>query len=183
MKSTSIIGVALLVMVAVTHSMALAEQPESAGMIKIGNFQMDMYEYPNIVGEYPVTGVSWAEADAMCKTEGKRLCTADEWVRACRGPQGLRFPYGPVYDGTKCNSESPVDAPQRIGETPKSCVSGYGVYDLNGNVWEWVGTTLDEEVSVRGGAWSSSSCAECALVFWENKPNTRSDRAGFRCCK
>jgi formylglycine-generating enzyme required for sulfatase activity len=34
----------------------------------------------------------------------------------------------------------------RIGDTPKTCVSGYGVYDLNGNVWEWVGTTVEEGV-------------------------------------
>ncbi len=183
MKAINIVILVVSVIVVSASSIALAEQPESAGMMTIGDFQMDTYEYPNIVGEYPVTSVSWAEAAAMCEAEGKRLCTANEWVRACRGPQGLRFPYGPTYDGTKCNSESQIDAPQRIGDTPKTCVSGYGVYDLNGNVWEWVGTTLEEEVSIRGGAWSSSSCAECALVFWENKPNTRSDRTGFRCCK
>lgn len=174
----------LLLLATIVHvSLLDAEQKKSAGMVKIGKFYMDLYEYPNIIGEYPVTNVTWAEANAMCEAEGKRLCAPDEWVLACRGPQGLRFPYGPVYDGTKCNSESPIDTPQRIGETPKTCVSGYGVYDLNGNVWEWVGDSLDQEVSIRGGAWSSSSCAECALVFWENKPNTSSDRVGFRCCK
>jgi len=152
-------------------------------MIKIGKFSMDKYEYPNQVGELPVTNVTWAEAQAACESVGKRLCSAEEWVMACRGPQGLRFPYGPTYDGTKCNSESKVDVPQRIGDTPRTCVSGYGVYDLNGNVWEWVGASVDSGVSVRGGAWSSSSCAECALKFWENFPNTKSDRAGFRCCK
>jgi formylglycine-generating enzyme required for sulfatase activity len=160
-----------------------ADQPETAGMIKIGNFYMDRYEYPNIIGELPVTNITWAEATAMCEAIGKRLCTPEEWVRACRGPQGLRYPYGPTYDPTKCNSESQVDRPQRIGETPSTCVSGYGVYDLNGNVWEWVGTSLDQEVSIRGGAWSSSSCAECALKFWEHKPEMQSDRVGFRCCK
>jgi formylglycine-generating enzyme required for sulfatase activity len=153
-------------------------------MIKIGNFYIDKYEYPNQVGEYPLTNITWHEAQAICESVGKRLCTADEWVRACRGPQGLRFPYGPTYDGTKCNSESKVDRSQRIGDTPETCVSGYGVYDLNGNVWEWVGESKDdEELSIRGGAWSSESCAECALKQWIKKPNAQSDRVGFRCCK
>jgi formylglycine-generating enzyme required for sulfatase activity len=159
------------------------EQVTDENMIKIGNFYMDKYEYPNKIGELPVTNVTWQEARAMCEAEGKRLCTDQEWVQACRGPQGLRYPYGPTYDGTKCNSESPFDGPTRIGENPKTCVSGYGVYDLNGSVWEWVGTSLEDGVKVRGGAWSSESCAECALELWVNSPNTSSDRGGFRCCK
>lgn len=152
-------------------------------MVRVGNFYMDKYEFPNKVGAIPVTNVTWEEAQAFCESVGKRLCTADEWVMACRGPRGLRYPYGPVYDGTKCNSESKVDAPLKIGKTPKACVSGYGIYDLNGNVWEWVGTSLEDGVSVRGGAWSSESCAECALKLWIDAPNIKSDRAGFRCCK
>ena len=158
-----------------------ANQQEYDNMIKIGNFYMDTYEFPNRVGELPVTNVTWQEASALCESVGKRLCTDQEWVQACRGPQGLRFPYGPIYDGTKCNAESKVDAPLAIGQTPKTCVSGYGVYDLNGNVWEWVGTAQDD-VKVRGGAWSSSSCAECALHFWDNAPMTKSNRGGLRCC-
>ena len=187
MKTCFILGLSLLVvsmsLLCLNNSVVTAEQKTSENMVKIGKFYMDKYEFPNKIGEYPVTNVTWQEAKAMCESVGKRLCTADEWVMACRGPQGLRFPYGPVYDGTKCNSESTVDEPMKIGETPATCVSGYGVYDLNGNVWEWVGTSLEEGVSVRGGAWSSSSCAECALLFWVNAPNTKSDRGGFRCCK
>lgn len=79
------------------------------------------------------------EAAALCESVGKRLCTDEEWVQACRGPQGLRYPYGAIYDGAKCNAESKIDAPLPIGQTPATCVSDYGVYDLNGNVWEWVG--------------------------------------------
>ncbi|MBD3305746.1 SUMF1/EgtB/PvdO family nonheme iron enzyme [candidate division KSB3 bacterium] len=152
-------------------------------MVRIGNFFIDIYEFPNTPGALPVTNVTWHDAKALCEAEGKRLCTAEEWVQACRGPQGLRYPYGQEYDGTKCHAESQVDAPLKIGDTPSTCVSGYGVYDLNGNVWEWVGTSLQEGVSVRGGAWSSESCAECALKLWEDKPNTKSDRAGLRCCQ
>jgi eukaryotic-like serine/threonine-protein kinase len=156
------------------------DAPEN--MVRIGDFYMDTYEFPNKIGELPVTEVTWHEAQGMCVAVGKRLCTGDEWVKACRGPQGLRFPYGPTYDPTKCNSDTKASMPMRIGDTPPACVSGYGVYDMNGNVWEWVGST-PEDASIRGGAWSSSSCAECALVFWEGKPATESKLAGFRCCE
>jgi formylglycine-generating enzyme required for sulfatase activity len=152
-------------------------------MIKIGNFYMDQYEFPNKLGELPVTDVTWEEAAAMCTAVGKRLCTPEEWTLACRGPQGLRYMYSQEYNGTLCNSESTIDAPQKIGSAPATCVSGYGIHDLLGNVWEWVGASSAQEVAIRGGAWSSSRCAECALKFWEGKPATKSNRAGFRCCK
>ncbi|PID58818.1 hypothetical protein CSB45_02125 [candidate division KSB3 bacterium] len=169
--------------VVASRQLAAQEQMDTENMVRIGNFYMDKYEYPNTIGELPQTNVTWQEAKAICESRGKRLCTDKEWVQACRGPRGLRYPYGPTYDGTKCNSESPFDGPTRIGENPTSCVSGYGVYDLNGSVWEWVGRSLEEGVKVRGGAWSSESCAECALEFWVNAPHTSSNRAGFRCCK
>lgn len=183
MKKFVGVVVSLLFVMIVASSSVSADPGSFEHMVKIGNFYMDIYEFPNKIGEYPVTNVTWYEAKALCESVGKRLCTDTEWVMACRGPQGLRFPYGPVYDGTKCNSESRVDAPMRIGDTPKTCVSGYGVYDLNGNVWEWVGTTVEEGVMVRGGAWSSLSCAECALKLWVDAPYIKSDRGGLRCCK
>ena len=180
------IGCGMLCVGFVIGTVMLTANQESAGqyenMMKIGKFYMDKYEFPNRVGETPVTNVSWQEAAALCESVGKRLCTDEEWVQACRGPQGLRYPYGAIYDGAKCNAESKIDAPLPIGQTPATCVSGYGVYDLNGNVWEWVGNSLEGGVKVRGGAWSSSSCAECALHFWDNAPMTKSNRAGLRCC-
>jgi formylglycine-generating enzyme required for sulfatase activity len=186
-KSRSIavvLSLCLYVSIALTTNQEISASSKTPeGMVKIGNFYMDKYEFPNTIGEFPVTNVTWYEAKAMCESVGKRLCTAEEWVLACRGPKGLRFPYGHEYNGKMCNSESKVDAPLSIGATPESCVSGYGVYDLNGNVWEWVGTSLETGVSVRGGAWSSESCAECALKLWINSPNTKSNRGGFRCCK
>lgn len=180
MKKCLEVGVTVL-FILVASVANTADTPHN--MVKIGNFYIDKYEFPNKIGEYPVTNVTWHEAKTLCESVGKRLCTDEEWVRACRGPQGLRYPYGAVYDGSKCNSESQVDAPMRIGETPRTCVSGYGVYDLNGNVWEWVGVSLEDDVMVRGGAWSSESCAECALKMWVNAPYIQSVRGGFRCCR
>jgi sulfatase modifying factor 1 len=186
MKKTSILFLSFALMGLLLFgltSMADQQQNGLENMIKIGNFAIDKYEFPNKVGEFPATNVTWYEAKAMCESVGKRLCTFHEWTLACRGPQGLRYMYSQEYNGMLCNSESTVDAPQRIGDNPATCVSGYGVYDMLGNVWEWVSPSGNEAVSIRGGAWSSSRCAECALKFWEGKPDTQSNRAGFRCCR
>ena len=56
----------------------MAGHEPSADMVKIGNFYMDKYEFPNRIGEYPVTNVTWSEATAMCESVGKRLCTPEE---------------------------------------------------------------------------------------------------------
>lgn len=153
----------LAVMIMVPQSdVSTTNQTTADNMVKIGNFYMDKYEFPNHIGDMPVTDVNWHEAAALCESVGKRLCAPDEWVRACRGPQGLRFPYGPTYDPTKCNSESRASEPMRIGETPATCVSGYGVHDLNGNVWEWVGLTPEESACAAArGAVQAAPNARC----------------------
>jgi hypothetical protein len=49
--------------------------------------------------------VSGKQAMAACMASGKRLCTADEWERACRGPDGTQFPYGPARQAGACNDD------------------------------------------------------------------------------
>ena len=46
---------------------------------------IDRYEFPNLPCDYPVTWVTTGEAQALCKTLGKRLCDAHEWEGACAG--------------------------------------------------------------------------------------------------
>src|SRR6185369_15483032 len=47
--------------------------------------------------------VSGLLARAACEQAGKRLCSAEEWVTACRGEQNHRFPYGEDYEAGACN--------------------------------------------------------------------------------
>ncbi|MFZ6015321.1 MAG: pilin [Patescibacteria group bacterium] len=72
--------------------------------VDISSFCMDKFEAPNIgptgnnAGRKPYYGVIPIEAAWWCDQRNKRLCTYNEWIRACLGPQGTNtYGYGPVF--------------------------------------------------------------------------------------
>ena len=110
-------------------------------------------------GDQPAAGMDWYEADAFCRSLGKRLPTAVEWERAARGPDGRRYSFGPLFhpsaavtvyrlSGTlrdeadwlrfrsRFNGEDPVPQPARPDQTPDHTPED--VVHLHGNVAEWV---------------------------------------------
>ena len=100
--------------------------------------------YPIWKEAHPVTHVSWyaAMAYAQWAGGGKRLPTEAEWEKAARGGlEGQAFPWGDSIDKSQANYDFKLGETEPVG---RYSPNGYGLYDVAGNVWEWV---LDEAIS------------------------------------
>lgn len=160
-------------------------QPDEPAFVSVNthSYCIDRYEYPNKKGAIPRTSVTYDEADRLCSEAGKRLCTEEEWEKACKGVSMLRYPYDNLFDPLACNAESNTGEERKVspsGKFPK-CKSGYGVYDMSGNVAEWV-LMKGGQKGVKGGYVNKPDWAvRCASRKVES-PNKRSPYYGFRCC-
>jgi Uncharacterized conserved protein len=155
------------------------------GMVSIAlpggrTFCMDTYEWPDLAGERPLVNVSWVEAKMLCIEAGKRLCTPDEWTDACRGLKKTTYPYGTAYEKQRCPDKGEAGI-NKSGAFPR-CRSDFGVFDMVGNVWEWVDGKKGDYPLLKGGSSKYRESADCNLTS-QGSVGTKSNEAGFRCCK
>lgn len=144
---------------------------------------VDAYEYPNKADEKPMDMVSQEEAAATCAKEGKHLCSIEEWQAACRGKDNTKYSYGDSYRQNKCNTNT--TAAKRAGRK-EQCRSWWGMYDMNGNLWEWTSSTSKDHPNmylVAGGAWNTNNGSKCTESKFSFYPQNQYPSVGFRCCK
>lgn len=163
-------------------------------------------------GVMPQGHISRDEADEACRNAGKRLCTDEEWVVACKGKRATRYPYGDVHKDGYCNdsgvssfnlyygagSEPPKEVytwtnmndprlNQRKGGLSrtgafKKCRNGFDVYDMVGNLHEW---TAAKAGIFRGGYYLDTRIngEGCDYRTAAHAPKYHDYSTGFRCCR
>jgi eukaryotic-like serine/threonine-protein kinase len=155
--------------------------------ISVPSFCIDEYEYPNRKGELPRVNVSWEQARKACADENKRLCTEEEWEKACKGPGSARFPYANDFDPSRCNTDDAEGKDRALARSGgfEGCRSGYFVADLSGNVAEWTASTFSDKSLSRtqkGGAFDRPGYAVRCSARISGEPNKPEPTVGFRCC-
>jgi len=124
--------------------------------------------------------VTWADAKGLCEAQGKRLCNAEEWEKACKGPDNQIYAYGNEFDGTRCPQSGYV--PSYKADQHPACGSGYGVLNLSGGAAEWTSTPKGGNYLVKpGGLGKDDQGTRCASAV-DRSPTFGQVHVGVRCC-
>ncbi|MBX3186966.1 MAG: SUMF1/EgtB/PvdO family nonheme iron enzyme [Labilithrix sp.] len=161
-------------------------------------------------GVYPQGYINEKQAIEACGRSGKRLCKRAEWKTACKGPESKKFGYanertpgtcndngksgmslyfgaeiaqGSAWTFDKMNDPRLNQVPGALAETGshEGCTNGYGVYDMVGNLHEWVD---DPAGTFQGGYYLDVTQLGdgCGYVADAHKAWYHDYSTGFRCC-
>jgi sulfatase modifying factor 1 len=163
-------------------------------------------------GVFPQGYISEVQAIQACGLSGKRLCKAKEWRQACMGPTHKRYGYADKSAPGKCNDHgrSPMIAlyaNENLSKRDKwdwermnrpelnqfegtlahtgehdECTNDYGVYDMVGNLHEWVD---DPNGTFQGGYYQDTTLngEGCQYVTSAHEARYHDYSTGFRCCE
>lgn len=163
-------------------------------------------------GVKPQAHISRDQAEQACQNAGKRLCTDEEWIFACKGKRPTQYPYGNDRKDGFCNDHgvssfnvyygNGSDPPKELytwsnmndprlnqldgGLAPtgtfKKCRNGFDVYDMVGNLHEW---TAARDGTFRGGYYLDTHINGdgCDYRTTAHAPRYYDYSTGFRCCK
>ena len=213
--SSGLVALGVVVVVAPGSANARAHRRRSgcpSGMVRVKDFCVDRYEAPNKKGARPLAMQSANDADAWCSAHHKRLCKEDEWIDACQGDEHRAYPYGSEHVDDRCNDDKdwlevhedvlnkwPSPEAQKHAKdlyqgarsgSKRKCVSEDGVFDMTGNLEEWVVRTRehanDYPYLLVGCYWSGcygGGKPTCHSTNSAHGPEFRFYETGFRCCR
>lgn len=159
-------------------------------------------EFPEGAADFPVSGVSFADAEAFCKwLETKinlpvRLPSEAEWELAARGRENNKYPWGNEWDAKGAASSETGGKVSAVKSFPLNR-SPFGAFDMAGNVWEWTQDKVsetdvtDEQVRaalksgkilrvVKGGSATEKAAQISARSRFEIPEQTKVATVGFR---
>jgi formylglycine-generating enzyme len=155
------------------------------------------WEFESGYADHPMS-VSWSGALAYCEWRGGRLPTEAEWEKAARGGLvGKKYPWGdekPTCSKGAENGAQYISCGGRTVPVGSFAPNGYGIYDMAGNVWEWVADWYqaypggveneyyEEKYRVlRGGSWDAYPNSLRVAIRNGYYPDFAGISNGFRC--
>ncbi|OIQ81723.1 serine/threonine-protein kinase pkn1 [mine drainage metagenome] len=164
---------------------------------EIGKYEITQAQWQLIMGSNPskfkkcgencpVENVSWDDVQIYIhKLNAKsglqyRLPTEQEWEYACFGGHKSNHCGGNNADAVGWYIHNSNNTTHPVGQKQGN---GYGIYDMSGNVFEWVQGTYDNEHNwrvFRGGSWYFDASRMLAIFRNANFSTIRNDNLGFR---
>jgi formylglycine-generating enzyme required for sulfatase activity len=145
---------------------------------------------------YPVVCVTWFQAQQYCQYKGKKLPTEAQWEHAADAGRNATYSWGGQPPSESRCTQASVNRPQKPGSFGPNAA---GLYDMTGNVWEWVsdryardyystspaadpqGAEAGQYRVIRGGGWySTAQQLRIRNRHWF-EPNFSEVSIGFRC--
>ncbi len=145
----------------------------------------------------PVERVTWQDAKAYCEKVDKRLPTEAEWEYAARAGSATKFYWGDKTDVSFAwNAKNARSRSHLVGQKKPNA---FGLYDISGNVWEWVedwyeknyysespalnpkGPATGTSKVMRGGSWYAHPNYARSTYRAQNDLTVKYTDIGFRC--
>jgi formylglycine-generating enzyme required for sulfatase activity len=186
-------------------------QPCEMGQTAVTFWQYDYYawnsrggqdaeslQYPKAAGfgraDRPVINVNWHDAQGYARWLSKRtgqtwrLPTEEEWEYAARGGKEARYPWGDESPSGRANCADCGDRYSNRETAPvrSYAPNAYGLYDMTGNVWQWLQDYApDDEAlrALRGGSWNHFAWGLRLSFRFDFAAGVRYAFIGFRVCR
>ncbi|MFV2081901.1 MAG: SUMF1/EgtB/PvdO family nonheme iron enzyme [bacterium] len=104
----------------------------------------------------PVVGVNWDDAQKYAEWAGVRLPTEAEWEYACRAGTSTRFYTGDTEKDLNRAGWYTKNSGDKLHPVGEKEPNKYGLYDMHGNIWEWVGDDWHAFYTGAPSDWSSA---------------------------